>query len=82
MSTQHGPLYGRFSTPRRVQIVRLLERFPGDWWKVGQFGYAIAWDDRTGQLKYLVSKAPHGRGGAVYLTAEEIRFTSRKRRGR
>lgn len=76
--------------PKRVQIVADTW---GSYFKKGQFAYVIAvnskggmhWLDKSepskaGQKAYLVSKAKHGRGGALWFSRDGLRFT--KRRGR
>ena len=74
--------------PRRVQIIRADSA--GGYWKPGQFGYAVSYSTHPamhtldkgptapGELAYLVSKAPHGRGGALWFSAEGIRFTGKE----
>lgn len=74
--------------PRRVQIIR-AER-SGGYYKPGQFGYAISYSTHPGmmtldkgetaggELAYLVSKTPEMRGGALWFSAEGIRFTGRE----
>lgn len=73
--------------PRRVQITR-SDGSTG-YWKPGQFGYAISYSTHpgmhtldkgpteAGELAYLVSKASHGRGGALWFSAEALRFTGK-----
>lgn len=73
--------------PRRVQIIRADGS--GGYWKPGQFGYAVSYSTHPerhtldkgptapGELAYLVSKAPHGRGGALWFSAEALRFTGK-----
>lgn len=73
------PKYAAYNPPRRVQIMDLAGVSPGGWWKVGQFGYALSWDKRSGKLMYLVSKSSHGRGGAAWFSPDEIRFTKGRR---
>ena len=74
--------------PRRVQIIRADSA--GGYWKAGQFGYAVSYSTHPGmhtldkgptdpgELAYLVSKAPHGRGGALWFSADGIRFTGKE----
>lgn len=74
-------------SPKRVQILR-TDRRP-DYWKVGQFGYAIARSTHPGmhtldkgpteggELAYLVSKSKNGRSGALWFSADALRFTGR-----
>lgn len=71
--------------PRRVQILK-ADKSDG-YWKPGQFGYAVAYSTHpgmhtldkgptgSGELAYLVSKASHGRGGALWFSNEALRFT-------
>lgn len=76
------------NTPRRVQIVK------GDsYFKTGQFAYVIGANDRggmwlqdrkdehshPGEVAYLVTKSRHGRGGALWFSANGIRFTKGRR---
>lgn len=83
--------------PQRVQIVSIGEPTRAtSYWKPGQFGYVIASTThggmhpvnrhdgrgtRTGETAYLVSKAKHGRGGALWFTADALRFTRLRRHG-
>lgn len=74
--------------PRRVQILKADSA--GGYWKPGQFGYAISYSTHpgmhtldkgpteAGDLAYLVSKAAHGRGGALWFSAEGLRFTGKE----
>jgi len=71
--------------PKRVQILKADSA--AGYWKPGQFGYAIAYsthpgmhtldkgETKGGELAYLVSKAKHGRGGALWFSANGLRFT-------
>ena len=71
--------------PRRVQILKADS--VGGYWKPGQFGYAVSYSTRpgmhtmdkgpseAGDLSYLVSKTKHGRGGALWFSAQGLRFT-------
>lgn len=83
--------YGAFHGPerRRVQIVRAGSSY----FKPGQYGYVTAWDMRggmhaqdkdqpmrAGERAYLVAKTRHGRGGAVWFSADGLRFTAARHR--
>ena len=73
--------------PRRVQIIK-ADGSTG-YWKPGQFGYAVSYSTHPGmhtldkgptdpgELAYLVSKAPGGRGGALWFSSEGLRFTGK-----
>jgi hypothetical protein len=72
------------SPPKRVQILKA--RGPGGYWKSGQFGYAVAYSTHPGmytekgpseadELVYLVSKSKNARGGALWFSADALRFT-------
>ena len=75
--------------PRRVQITK-VDRGSG-YWKPGQFGYAISYSTRpgmhtmdkgpseAGELSYMVSKSKDMRGGALWFSAEALRFTGSDR---
>ncbi len=77
--------YGSFPEPRRVEI---LHSRGSTYFKPGQFAYVIGWDDRggfhridkgssskAGQRVYMVSKTKGARGGALWFSADGIRFT-------
>lgn len=86
MSTKYAHV--SISPPKRVQILRADRS--GDYWKPGQFGYAVAHSThpgmftldkgptQAGELAYLVSKAKHGRGGALWFSSNALRFTGKK----
>lgn len=89
MSKKRGTATGEtLDPPRRVQILRLHPSSTG-YFKVGQYGYARvrqtsggfhtldAGVSRPGQVVYAVSKAKHGRGGAVWMSEDGIRFTGK-----
>lgn len=73
------------SPPRRVQILKADT--VGDYWKPGQFGYAVSYSTRPGMhtmdkgpseegdLVYLVSKSKGKGGGALWFSAQALRFT-------
>lgn len=86
MSTTAGDI-----KPRRVQIVA-HDRIGAGYFKHGQFAYVIGmsddggmyWIDKPGhsekgQVVYLISKTKEMRGGALWISEDGIRFTSRKR---
>lgn len=73
---------------KRVQI---LKPSGAGYFKVGQFAYVITentfggmhfcHENRTSKLNetaFLVTKAKHGRGGALWFAADAIRFTTGK----
>jgi hypothetical protein len=75
-------------SPRRVQILR-VDGSPGGYWKPGQYGYVLARStsggsmcvdryepggSKPGEPVYLVSKARHGRGGALWFSEAALRF--------
>jgi hypothetical protein len=83
-----------FSEPRRVEILRPSGTRPGAYFKVGQYGYALGWDERGGNWcvdtdkktrpgtrAYLISKTKEARGGALWFSESGIRFTTPKRGG-
>jgi hypothetical protein len=83
--TAKNKSYGRFSEPRRGEIVHVNS--PG-WFKVGQFGYVVSWDKRggchwidrdgmspVGTKAYLVQKTKAGGGGALWFSSTGVRFT-------
>ena len=73
---------------KRVQILKADT--PADYWKPGQFGYAVAYSThpgrhtldkgptKGGELAYLVSKSKDGHTGALWFSAGALRFTGRK----
>jgi hypothetical protein len=79
--------YGSISPPRRVEILRA----GGKYFKPGQFAYVLSYDkrgsnywvdkdgaSREGELAYLVSKTKDMRGGALWFSADGLRFTGSK----
>jgi hypothetical protein len=74
--------------PRRVQVLKADS--VGGYWKPGQFGYAVGYSthpgmhtlDRgpseAGALSYLVSKSKGKGGGALWFSAEGLRFTGKE----
>jgi hypothetical protein len=87
-------IHAKISPPKRVEILKVEDArviaHHSSYWKPGQFGYAIAYSTHPGmhtmdsgpskahELTYLVSKAAHGRGGALWFSADALRFTPRK----
>jgi hypothetical protein len=77
------------SPPKRVQIVK-VDTGSG-YWKPGQFGYAISYSTYPGmftmdkgpskadELSYLVSKSKGMRGGALWFSADGLRFTGKEK---
>lgn len=77
------------SPPRRVQILKADSA--GDYWKPGQFGFAVGYSthpgmytlDRgpsnAGELSYLVSKSKGKGSGALWFSAEGLRFTGKEK---
>lgn len=81
--------YGKFASPRRVRIVR---GSGAGYFKPGQFGYAVSYDERggcywvdkagasaPGERAYLVSKTKDMRGCALWFSEGGIQFTARRR---
>lgn len=78
----------RIDPPRRVEILRTDSV---GYWKPGQFGYAVAYSthpgmhtmdkgpSEPGDLSYLVSKSKDGRGGALWFSAQGLRFTGKEK---
>lgn len=77
--------------PRRVQIVAAGHIGAG-YFKHGQFAYVIGmsddggmyWIDKPGQsekgqIAYLISKTKEMKGGALWISEDGVRFTSRGR---
>ena len=77
-------------SPRRVQIIAKGGKIGGGYFKTGQFAYVIAvndgggmyWIDKDGYSKkgdvaYLISKTKDMKGGALWISAEGVRFTGR-----
>ena len=74
--------------PKRVQILK-VDTGSG-YWKPGQFGYAISYSTRPGmftmdkgpseggEMSYMVSKSKDMRGGALWFSAEALRFTGKE----
>lgn len=81
--------HSKIDPPKRVQIVKADRS--GGYWKAGQFGYAIACTThpgmhtldkgptKGGEVAYLVSKSKGMVGGALWFTADGLRFTSRRK---
>ena len=78
--------------PRRVEIIASNPIGAGHYFKHGQHAYVIAqnsdggmyWIDKPGPSKrgevaYLISKSKGMAGGALWISADGVRFTSRKR---
>ncbi len=76
--------YGSYPEPRRVEILRA----GGTYFKPGQFGYALGWNERgghycqdkkgptkPGQRAHLISKTKSMRGGGLWFSDAGIRFT-------
>lgn len=88
------PLAASIKPPKRVQILKVDDmdrRSAKPYWKPGQFGYVQSYTtypgmhtesgvSQLGELVFLVSKKPHGGGGA-WFSAEALRFTSRAPHG-
>jgi len=85
-SKTHRP----FDPPRRVEI---LQGSGTSYFKRGQFGYVLAanthggfhfvnrtsdWTSKPGEIAYLVSKSKGMRGGALWFSADGIRFTGKR----
>ena len=76
--------------PRRVEILKADT--VGGYWKPGQFGYAVGYSthpgmhtmdkgpSEAGELSYLVSKSKGKGGGALWFSADGIRFTGKEKR--
>lgn len=74
--------------PRRVQITKVDSG--SGYWKPGQFGYAISYSthpgmftmdkgpSEPGEMAYMVSKSKGMRGGALWFSADALRFTGRE----
>ena len=75
------------SPPRRVQILKADSA--AGYWKPGQFGYAVAYSTHPGmhtldkgpsdpdEMSYLVAKSKDLRGGALWFSAQGLRFTGK-----
>lgn len=75
--------------PRRVQILKADT--VSDYWKPGQFGFAVGYSTHPGMhtmdsgpsdagaLSYLVSKSKGKGGGALWFSAQALRFTGKER---
>ena len=86
MAAKH--IQASISPPRRVQILK-ADTVSG-YWKPGQFGYAVAYSthpgmytmdkgpSESGELSYLVSKSKGKGGGALWFSAQALRFTGRE----
>lgn len=77
--------------PQRVQIVA-PDPIGARYFKYGQFAYVIGscddggmyWIDKPGhsdkgEIAYLISKTKTMAGGALWISAEGVRFTARKK---
>ena len=85
MADKH--IHASISPPRRVQILKADT--VGGYWKPGQFGYAVAYSthpgmytmdkgpSESGELSYLVSKSKGKGGGALWFSAQALRFTGK-----
>lgn len=85
MTSKH--VHARIDPPRRVEILRTDTI--GGYWKPGQFGYAVAYSthpgmytldagpSKAGDLSYLVSKSKGKGGGALWFSAQGLRFTGK-----
>ena len=74
--------------PKRVQILKADTA--SDYWKPGQFGYAVSYSTHpgmhtmdsgpssAGDLSYLVSKSKGKGGGALWFSAQALRFTGKE----
>ena len=77
------------SPARRVQILKADS--VGGYWKPGQFGYAVSYSTHpgmhtmdkgpsaAGELSYLVSKSKGKGGGALWFSAQALRFTGKEK---
>lgn len=77
------------SPPRRVQILKADSA--AGYWKPGQFGYAIGYSTHPGMhtldkgpsepnaMSYLVAKSKDHRGGALWFSAQGLRFTGKEK---
>ena len=77
------------SPPKRVQILKAHSA--AGYWKPGQFGYAIAYSthpsmhtldkgpSEPNEMSYLVAKSKDHRGGALWFSAQGLRFTGREK---
>jgi hypothetical protein len=75
--------------PRRVQILKADSA--AGYWKPGQFGYAVAYSTHPGmhtldkgpsepdEMSYLVAKSKDHRGGALWFSAQGLRFTGKEK---
>jgi hypothetical protein len=80
-------IHASISPPRRVQILKADT--VGGYWKPGQFGYAVAYSTHPGMhtmdkgpsepgaMSYLVSKSKGKGGGALWFSAQGLRFTGK-----
>jgi len=82
---------GTFDKPLRVEIIRTggwTGSVNNAYFKKGQFAYVIAAntkggshlvdksiDSQPGEAAFLVSKTPQMRGGALWMSADALRFT-------
>ena len=82
-------IHDSISPPRRVQILKADT--VGGYWKPGQFGYAVGYSTHPGMhtmdkgpsepgaLSYLVSKSKGKGGGALWFSAQALRFTGKEK---
>lgn len=82
-------IHASISPPRRVQVLKADT--VGGYWKPVQFGYAVAYSthpgmhtmdkgpSEPGELSYLVSKSKGMGGGALWFSAQALRFTSKEK---
>ena len=77
------------SPPKRVQVLKADST--AGYWKPGQFGYALAYSTHPGmhtldkgpseahEMSYLVAKSKDLRGGALWFSAQGLRFTGKEK---
>ena len=82
-------IHASISPPKRVQILKADSA--AGYWKPGQFGYAVAYSTHPGmhtldkgssdpdELSYLVAKSKDRRGGALWFSAQGLRFTGKEK---
>jgi len=82
-------IHASISPPKRVQILKADSA--AGYWKPGQFGYAIAYSTHPGmhtldkgssepdEMSYLVAKSKDHRGGALWFSAQGLRFTGKEK---
>jgi hypothetical protein len=74
-----------------MKRVEILKSSGAGYFRTGQFAYVCASDNRggmsfchdsressVGEIAYLVTKAKHGRGGALWFAVDAIRFTTNR----